>query len=184
MWWGRTVGQGLGLGNMRAGHNHRSQRTPRGRPVAYCASGAGPLLRSVRPTTTMSKSVSFTLKSERLARIGEEQFILPAHSVLAGQLSLKTSDGPMGLREFEQPSFLHACFDFEFGGRQMRYAGFIRWSALWAPDGTQTTFEDPGFIPECGMIEGLNDSRADWFYIRSDGRRHTNRLKYTGSTSR
>lgn len=128
----------------------------------------------------MSKSVSFTLNSERLVRIGEEQFILPVHSVLAGRLSLKTSDGPMGLREFEQPSFLHACFDFEFGGRQMRYAGFIRWSALWAPDGTQTTFEDRDFIPECGIIEGLKDSRADWFYISSDGRRHTNRLKYTG----
>ena len=105
---------------------------------------------------------------------------MPANTVLTGQLSLDPSDGPYGRREFSDPSFVRTCFDFEFEGRQMKHSGLLCGSHLWAPDGTQTTFVDSNFLPECGVIEDMMDSRQDWFYIRSDGTRHANRLKYTG----
>ena len=127
----------------------------------------------------MRKPVTVILKSDRVARMAGEIFTMPANTVLTGQLSLDPSDGPRGDREFDNPNFLTVCFDFEFAGRPMRYAGFLGRYHLWAPDGTQTTFEDSAFISECGVIDGMMDNRRDWFYIRFDGVRHTNRLKYT-----
>jgi hypothetical protein len=132
-----------------------------------------------RPSKVVGQSISFKLKTDRLVRLGAEQFVVPANTTLAGRLVLKTSDGPTGEREFDAPGYLEACFDFEYGGRQMRWNGFIGWFDLWAPNGTQTTFEDPHFIAEFGPLDGQADDRDDWYYIRADGVRHTNRLKYT-----
>jgi hypothetical protein len=134
---------------------------------------------AVRPIDIVSKSVIVTLKSDRTARMGGEIFVLAAKTVLTGQLSLEASDSPLGTREYDNPSFVRTCFDFEFEGRQMRHTGLLGRFHLWAPNGTQTTFEDPKFISECGVIDGMMDERGDWFYIRSDGVRHSNRLKYT-----
>ncbi len=170
-WTRRFLGQPDGAANQSQPIRSETNTTSR-----RLASVADP---RVPPKHSMTKSVTFTLKSDRLARIGEEQFVLPAKSILVGQLSLEPSDGPIGIREYDNPSFLRACFDFEFGGRKMRYSGFVRECGLWAPNGTQTTFENSEFISECGVIDGMMDDREDWFYIRPDGGRHTNRLKYT-----
>jgi hypothetical protein len=86
---------------------------------------------------------------------------------------------PLGIPEYDHPSFIAATFDFPFKGRSLRYTGFIWQWDLWAPTGTHVQTERSDFVDEIGQLDGMMDARKDWSYVLPDGRTHTNRLKYT-----
>lgn len=127
----------------------------------------------------MATKVTFNTDSERVARAGNSDVIIPTATELSGDLALERSDGPFGVKEYENPSFLLASFQFPFNGSTYKYSGFITAQQLWAPNGTSTLNEPAEFQSCCGTIDGMMDGRDDWFYLRPDGSNHSNRLKYT-----
>ena len=126
-----------------------------------------------------SCEVCFILPDERVAICDRKVISLPAGSEITGALTLRPSDGPLGIREHEHPSFILATFDFSVGGRNLRYTGFISQWDLWAPSGTEVQTECPQFEDQTDQLDGMMDGRDDWSYVLPDGTTHTNRLKYT-----
>jgi hypothetical protein len=127
----------------------------------------------------MKNPVTVKLPDERRVTCNGEALCLPAGTVLAGELVLEPSDGPWGIREYEQPHYLTATFDFAFESRYLRYSGLVTQWNLWAPTGTQVETERGEFVDQVGRIDGMMDDREDWSYVLPDGRTHRNRLKYT-----
>ena len=127
----------------------------------------------------MKTQVSITLPNELSASFGGYPVVLDAGTVLAGDLTLELSDGPLGIREYEHPHFVLATFDFSVDGRDLRSTGFISQWDLWAPTGTQVRTECPDFRAHIGQLDGMMDDRDDWAYVLPDGTTHANRLKYT-----
>src|SRR5688500_7025757 len=107
----------------------------------------------------MLTPITLILKSERVVCINEEILALPAKTVLTGELSLCSSDGPWGVREYENPNYVSSCFYFELAGRRLKHCGLLSAWQLWAPNGTVVRFEDREFVSACGVIDGMMDSR-------------------------
>jgi hypothetical protein len=126
----------------------------------------------------MKNPVTVKLPDERRGTFNGESLCFPAGTELAGELALEPSDGPWGIREYEQPHYLTATFDFTFDGRYLRYSGFVTQWNLWAPTGTQVQTGRAGFVDQAGRIDGMMDDREEWSYVLPDGRTHRNRLKY------
>lgn len=127
----------------------------------------------------VSREVMFTLPEKKTAVCGEESIVLPQGTEVRGILQLKPSDGPLGIRDYDHPSFLSADLAFTHDGYRYQYSGLISQWDLWAPNGTQVTKEQPEFQDETGQLDGMMDGRDDWYYVLPDGSTHTNRLKYT-----
>ena len=123
--------------------------------------------------------IEFKLPKQREVIAGDTSISIKQHTHLTGDLTLKASDGPLGIREYENPSYLQVIFDFEVDGMPLRYSGIITQWNLWAPSGSRVQIEYTNFEEQIGPIEGMMDMREDWSYILPNGKTHTNRLKYT-----
>ena len=129
--------------------------------------------------------VRFVLSDNRTCQCGEKKIELNQGSTLSGTLTLKTTDGPWNIREYNYPSFLDMQFEFslpEDPTRTFRYQAELPVEKLWAPNGTQVAYEMPEFEDQVGDLEELIDWREDWSYLTPEGETHTNRLKYTSAT--
>lgn len=152
-------------------------------PVAQVAPSApDPVeLPPVKPASAkiVSREVTFTIPEERKATCGDEGMLLPGGTKVAGTLTLEASDGPLGIREYDHPSFLSADVVFKIDAQTYRYRGLISQWDLWAPNGTPVVKEKVDFRDETGQLDGMMDGRDDWHYVLPDGSTHANRLKYT-----
>ncbi len=131
------------------------------------------------PAKTVSREVTFMLSEDRKATCGDKNILLPRGTEVSGTLRLETFDGPLGIREYDNASFLRADFAFTHDGQIYQYSGIISPWDLWAPNGTGVAKEQSGFRDETGQLDGMMDGRDDWEYILPDGSTHSNRLKYT-----
>jgi hypothetical protein len=127
----------------------------------------------------MEKEVIITLSDDRCATCDGAVVRLPAGTALSGHLTLEPSTGPLGIPEYDHPSYIAATFDFQLDGRNLRHTGFISQWELWAPTGTQVLTYRDDFVDELSQLDGMMDTRDDWSYVLPDGTTHTNRLKYT-----
>jgi hypothetical protein len=109
-----------------------------------------------------------------------ESFHFPANSLLPGQLTLTPSDGPLGERAYEHPSYLELTFTFLHQERLRVHRGLLWRFDLWLEDGCSVQTSYPDFVSHSGQIDELMDSRSDLSYFLPDGRKHTFRVKYTG----
>lgn len=131
------------------------------------------------PAKATSREVTFILPEEREATCGEKSILLSGGIEVSGTLTLKAADGPLGVREYDHPSFLSADLVFGFDGQTYRYTGLVSQWDLWAPNGTRVVKAKPDFRDEAGQLDGMMDGRDDWHYVLPDGSTHANRLKYT-----
>lgn len=127
----------------------------------------------------MKSQVTVSLTEQRHGTCNGEAIRFPEGTVLPGELTLEPTDGPWGIREYEQPQYFLGTFDFTFEGRCLRYSGLVTQWNLWAPSGTQVQTERTEFVDQAGRIDGMMDDREDWSYVLPDGRTHRIRLKYT-----
>lgn len=131
------------------------------------------------PAKAVSREVTFMLSEDRKASCGDESIFLPRGTEVSGTLRLEPFDGPLGVREYDHPSFLRADLVFTNDGHKYQYSGIISQWDLWAPNGTRVAKEQPEFRDETGQLDGMMDGRDDWEYLLPDGSTHSNRLKYT-----
>ncbi|MEZ5325374.1 MAG: hypothetical protein R3F19_09950 [Verrucomicrobiales bacterium] len=113
------------------------------------------------------------------ARCRDEEIVLAAGAEIVGTVSLELSDGPLGQRPYNNPSFVEATFDFQLGDRLFQSRSTLSCQHLWAADGTQVENDHPDFVDEVGQLDGMMDGRDEWYYLRPDGSKHSNRLKCT-----
>ncbi len=125
--------------------------------------------------------VAILLKVEREIPgiVNDEPITIPYGTELTGDVDFFASEGPWNIREYSNPSWLDIDFTFEWAGRRYQYQTTIYALFLWPPDGTQMIEKPAKFKSICGTLDAVNDWRDDWSYIRPDGVRHSNRLKYT-----
>lgn len=128
----------------------------------------------------MPASIEFFVDRSIPGLVDGKPVSIPQGLVLKGTVDFSLSDGPMKQREWENPSWLESEFRFEFEGRRYIHRGSVSHFALWAPRGIQTIARPANFCSAAGTLDGMVDGRDDWFYLKPDGSRHANRLKYTG----
>ncbi|HEY1171509.1 MAG TPA: hypothetical protein VGH19_09085 [Verrucomicrobiae bacterium] len=109
-----------------------------------------------------------------------EQMNFPAGSLLHGTLFLTPYDGPLGVREFQNPQFIDVNFEFQHKEKGSIYRGLLTPCDLWPVSGATVQTDVPGFTPEVGPVDGLLDHREEWRCILLDGSHHGFLLKYIG----
>lgn len=102
---------------------------------------------------------------------------LVLEGIVGGDLSLRESDGPLGIREYEYASYCEVDFDFELRGRRYNHRSLLWCREFLFRDGESVLEDRSGFEPSLTFAQ-LFDGRQTLTYTLDTGECRKIRVKY------